>query len=177
MKKNISYKDIFINQLYSIYIVKRLITSYKERSSRTFPFLLFLSLTRLSSIDPSESDRVVLVFLPCLEFFVAFIACLRAGLIAVPVYPPDPRTGAGGRGNAGHFSSICAGSGAKVALSHASFLTVCSVEKLKAFFGKMFGGSDSVSTSWPELIWLSADLQGTLLVHIFLVYVLYLVLQ
>jgi acyl-CoA synthetase (AMP-forming)/AMP-acid ligase II/acyl carrier protein len=135
-----------------------------EQSTRLLATSLLSATISSSNVTPvlRRGDRVVLVFLPCLEFFVAFIACLRAGLIAVPVYPPDPRTGAGGRGNAGHFSSICAGSGAKVALSHASFLTVCSVEKLKAFFGKMFGGSDSVSTSWPELIWLSADLQGTL---------------
>jgi long-subunit acyl-CoA synthetase (AMP-forming) len=30
-------------------------------------------------------DTVMLVFLPSLDFIVAFLACLRAGLIAVPV--------------------------------------------------------------------------------------------
>ena len=28
---------------------------------------------------------------PSLDFIVAFIGCLKAGLIAVPTFPPDPR--------------------------------------------------------------------------------------
>ncbi|KAJ1456333.1 hypothetical protein M885DRAFT_439816, partial [Pelagophyceae sp. CCMP2097] len=35
-------------------------------------------------------DRVLLCYAPGSAFFVAFWACLRAGVIAVPVYPPDP---------------------------------------------------------------------------------------
>lgn len=31
---------------------------------------------------------MLLVYPPSLDFLVAFLACLRAGLIAVPVYPP-----------------------------------------------------------------------------------------
>ena len=34
---------------------------------------------------------MILVFLPSLDFTVAFLACLIAGLIPVPVFPPDPR--------------------------------------------------------------------------------------
>ena len=33
-------------------------------------------------------DRALLVFPPSLDFIVAFYACLRAGVIAVPVFPP-----------------------------------------------------------------------------------------
>lgn len=39
----------------------------------------------------SRGDRVLLVYPPSLHFSIAFVACLRAGLVAVPVYPPDPR--------------------------------------------------------------------------------------
>ncbi len=35
-------------------------------------------------------DRVVLAFPPGLAFFVGFVACMRAGVIPVPVYPPVP---------------------------------------------------------------------------------------
>ena len=35
-------------------------------------------------------DRVLLVYPPSLDFVVSFYACLKAGLIAVPVFPPDP---------------------------------------------------------------------------------------
>ena len=40
----------------------------------------------------SKGDRVVLAFNFGLDFFVAFLGCLRAGVIAVPVYPPNPAT-------------------------------------------------------------------------------------
>eukprot|EP00903_Cladosiphon_okamuranus_P019463 g17897.t1 len=38
----------------------------------------------------SKGDRVVLAFKFGLEFFVVFLGCLRAGIVAVPVYPPNP---------------------------------------------------------------------------------------
>lgn len=34
--------------------------------------------------------RVLLVYPPSIDFILAFVACLRAGLIPVPVYPPNP---------------------------------------------------------------------------------------
>ena len=36
-------------------------------------------------------DRVLLVYPPGIDFVVAFLACLRAGAVAVPAYPPDPK--------------------------------------------------------------------------------------
>ena len=38
----------------------------------------------------APGDRVLLLYPPGLETFVAFFACLHAGLVAVPVSPPDP---------------------------------------------------------------------------------------
>ena len=35
-------------------------------------------------------SRVLLVYPPGLDFIVAFLACLDAGVIPVPVYPPSP---------------------------------------------------------------------------------------
>lgn len=34
--------------------------------------------------------RVLLVYPPSIDFVMAFVSCLRAGLIPVPVYPPNP---------------------------------------------------------------------------------------
>lgn len=31
----------------------------------------------------------MLVYPPCIDFALVFISCLRAGLVAVPVYPPS----------------------------------------------------------------------------------------
>lgn len=36
----------------------------------------------------AKGDRVLLVFEPSLQYLTAFIACVRVGLIAVPVFPP-----------------------------------------------------------------------------------------
>lgn len=41
-----------------------------------------------TSLGVKPGDRVLLVYPPGLEFIVAFLACLRAGAVAVPVYPP-----------------------------------------------------------------------------------------
>jgi acyl-CoA synthetase (AMP-forming)/AMP-acid ligase II len=39
-----------------------------------------------------KGDRAVLVYLPGLDFIAAFLGCLRAGVLAVPVYPPHPNS-------------------------------------------------------------------------------------
>ena len=45
---------------------------------------------RWRSWGVARGDRVLLCYLPGIEFITAFWACLRVGAIAVPVYPPDP---------------------------------------------------------------------------------------
>ena len=37
-----------------------------------------------------KGDRVILCYNFGLQFFAAFFGCLRAGLVAVPIYPPNP---------------------------------------------------------------------------------------
>lgn len=39
----------------------------------------------------NQGDRVLLVYPPSIEFVIAFVGCMRAGLVPVPVYPPNPR--------------------------------------------------------------------------------------
>ena len=38
----------------------------------------------------SPGDRALLLYPPGLEYIAAFFGCLYAGVVAVPVYPPDP---------------------------------------------------------------------------------------
>ena len=38
-----------------------------------------------------RGERVLLCYVPGFEFYTAFIGCLRAGVVAVPVYPPNPK--------------------------------------------------------------------------------------
>lgn len=37
----------------------------------------------------AEGSCIFLVFLPCIDFILTFLGCIRAGLVAVPVYPPS----------------------------------------------------------------------------------------
>lgn len=43
-------------------------------------------------------------FPPCLEFIPAFLACLCSGVVAIPVYPPDPTRA---KFDCGRFHAIC----------------------------------------------------------------------
>lgn len=45
--------------------------------------------SELNKMGP-KGERVLLLFPPGLEYIQAFFACLYAGMIAVPAYPPDP---------------------------------------------------------------------------------------
>jgi acyl-CoA synthetase (AMP-forming)/AMP-acid ligase II/aryl carrier-like protein len=41
--------------------------------------------------EAAAGDRVLLLYPPGLEYVSAFLGCLYAGVVAVPVYPPNPR--------------------------------------------------------------------------------------
>jgi acyl-CoA synthetase (AMP-forming)/AMP-acid ligase II len=99
-----------------------------------------------------RGDRVVLVFLPCLDFIVAFIACLRAGLVPVPCYPPDPRNL---RVNVSLFASLCASSGARVALTHGAYNSAVSLAGMRDAAKRWLGaggeaGGGGGRAGWPE---------------------------
>jgi len=49
------------------------------------------------------TDRVLLLFPPGLDFVVGFLACLRAGRIAVPAIPPEPHKPARSLARLGHL--------------------------------------------------------------------------
>lgn len=98
---------------------------------------------------------MLLVFLPSLDFILTFLACLRAGVVAVPVYPPDPRRV---RAYVTAFSATAKSCGAKVALTHAPFLSAVSLSHLKStalrFMGFGAGASAaSVAEAFPDLAW------------------------
>ncbi|CAN0479629.1 unnamed protein product, partial [Laminaria digitata] len=96
----------------------------------------------------APGDRVLLVFPPSLHFVVAFVACLRAGLVAVPVYPPDPRRL---RKDIQAFSRTAASCGAKVALTSSIYDYAKKASAIKA----KLTGDDS---RWPDgLHWLVTD--------------------
>jgi acyl-CoA synthetase (AMP-forming)/AMP-acid ligase II len=105
---------------------------------------------------------VLLVFLPSLDFIISFVACLRAGLIAVPVYPPDPRRV---RAYISAFSQTARSCNARVAISHAAYLSSVSLANLRdtalkylSFGRAKESGSSSISDAWPEITWIDATI-------------------
>ena len=98
-----------------------------------------------------RGDRVMLIFLPSLDFILAFLACLRAGIVPVPCYPPDPRNL---RVNVALFASVCASCGAKVALTHSAYSSLVSLASMKENALRWLGlGSGPAAAQWPELAW------------------------
>jgi len=91
----------------------------------------------------------MLVFVPGLAFTASLIACFKAGLVGVPVYPPDPtRLGK----ELHHFTTIQQDCGAKVVLTHGTYSFAKTIGDMKGFFS--FGKKE---VSWPDLKWIQVD--------------------
>lgn len=69
----------------------------------------------LANLGLAKGSTCLLVYPPSLDFTVAFLACLRAGVIAVPCFPPDPKRL---KKDLNMFAAIQGSSGATVALTN-----------------------------------------------------------
>lgn len=97
-----------------------------------------------------QGDMAVLVYPPSLDFVIAFIACLKAGIVAVPVFPPHPTR----KDTLIMFSTITASCDAKYALTNTYYNNAKNVSVLKDTFMSL-GRS---SSPWPEnLSWIVTD--------------------
>lgn len=72
----------------------------------------------LDKLGLVKGSTCLLVYPPCLDFTVAYLACLRAGVIAVPCFPPDPKRL---KKDLHMFTAIQGSSGATVALTSRSY--------------------------------------------------------
>jgi acyl-CoA synthetase (AMP-forming)/AMP-acid ligase II len=98
-------------------------------------------------IGPGE--RVVLVYPPSLDFVTAMVGCLLAGVVPVPVYPPNPvKPGSG----LAVFSAIVADCGARVALTSVAY------DRARTL-GSVTGLLDRDRPRWPRLRWCRTDRQ------------------
>ncbi|KMS65105.1 hypothetical protein BVRB_039400, partial [Beta vulgaris subsp. vulgaris] len=60
-----------------------------------------------------RGDKVLMVYTPGIDFVVAFLACLRAELVAVPIPPPDlTQNGSKAQEESRKFIAIAKDSGA-----------------------------------------------------------------
>mmetsp|Transcript_28439 Transcript_28439/g.33085 ORF Transcript_28439/g.33085 Transcript_28439/m.33085 type:complete len:818 (-) Transcript_28439:80-2533(-) len=96
-----------------------------------------------------QGDLAVLVYPPSLEFIIAFIACVKAGIVAVPVFPPLPSR----RDTLVMFSTIVGACGATFALTNGNYSNMKKLSSLKDAFLNL-----GKSTIWPEhLTWIVTD--------------------
>ncbi|KAG1690471.1 hypothetical protein DVH05_019435 [Phytophthora capsici] len=96
-----------------------------------------------------QGDRVLLVYPPGLDFIVTFLACLKAGVVAVPVYPPDPRKM---KKDISMFVAVTENCQAKTALTCSMYYNVKKISAIKEKF--TFSGA----AQWPEhLTWVVTD--------------------
>ncbi|MER5176969.1 fatty acyl-AMP ligase [Streptomyces sp. NPDC002896] len=100
---------------------------------------------RLWGLAPG--DRAVLVYPPSLDFVKAFMGCLAAGVLPVPVYPPNPfrlkRDLVG-------FNAIVESSGARAALTNGLFDRSRRAGSVAGLLGRS-------EHSWPRIPWYRTD--------------------
>eukprot|EP00536_Pseudo-nitzschia_multiseries_P014630 jgi/Psemu1/262284/estExt_Genewise1Plus.C_7430001 len=121
-------------------------STYRELQEQTTSLAKYL----LTCTGLQKGDRALLVYPPSIDFFVAFLACLKAGIVAVPVFPPNPSR----RDTLHMFAKITESSGAKHALTNVEY------NHLK----KLAGARDALTkfskrrVTWPEALeWITTD--------------------
>eukprot|EP01052_Picozoa_sp_SAG31_P035313 SAG31_NODE_4243_length_3424_cov_2.056842_1_plen_521_part_10 len=112
----------------------------------------------------SPGDRVLLVYPPGLEFDVALWGCALAGVIAVPVFPPNPSDLEKTLPTFRHIAQDC---GAAVALTTKSYRTASKLANFRSSptsrMVKRAVSWDSSSpraaadVKWPKLEWINTD--------------------
>ncbi|CAE7209835.1 fadD29 [Symbiodinium sp. CCMP2456] len=88
--------------------------SYASLASRSAA----IAQTLLSEWAAVAGDRALLVYEPGLEFIDAFLGCLVAGTVAVPVYPPMP----GREADMKRFRTVQEDAGASLALTSRAYM-------------------------------------------------------
>ena len=111
--------------------------------------------TNIGGVGLKKGDVAVLVYPPSLDFMVAFVACLKCGVVAVPVFPPHPAR----KDTLVAFTRIVKGCGARIALTSKTYNHMKKLGSIKDNFGKLkrsAGGKDDAK--WPDqLQWIVTD--------------------
>ncbi|KAJ1399879.1 Trimeric LpxA-like superfamily [Sesbania bispinosa] len=99
-------------------------------------------------------DRVLLVYVPGLDFIDAFFGCLRAKVIPVPVLPPDPMQRSGQA--LMKIENISKSCGIVAILSTVAYHSAVRAGSLKNFIS-LTGKKGKSSARWPNLPWFHTD--------------------
>ncbi|XAR62390.1 hypothetical protein NMG60_11017126 [Bertholletia excelsa] len=110
----------------------------------------------LTSQKPAmkQGDRVLLVHVPGLDFVDAFFGCLRAGVLPVPVLPPDPLQ-RGGQALL-KIENIAKSCNAVAILSTVGYHGAVRAGAVKNFIS-LSSKNGKCSARWPNLPWLHTD--------------------
>ena len=105
---------------------------------------------RLHESGLKRGDRALLVYPPSLDFMVAFFACLKVGVVAVPVFPPNPAR----KDTLRMFTKITESCGARFALTSMEYNHLKKLAKVKDSLTKFKNSVDG----WPDqLEWIATD--------------------
>ncbi|KAF3452581.1 hypothetical protein FNV43_RR03014 [Rhamnella rubrinervis] len=99
-------------------------------------------------------DRVLLVYVPGLDFIDAFFGCLRAKVLPVPVLPPDPLQ-RGGQALL-KIENIAKSCNAVAILSTIGYHSAVRAGSLKNLIS-LTGKSGKSTARWPNLPWIHTD--------------------
>jgi thioester reductase-like protein len=91
----------------------------------------------------APGERVLLAYPPGLEMICAFFACLRIGLIPVPVYPPSNH---GFEGSLRKMNLIASDCDASAVLSDRAYFWSMKLNRTRRRIGALFAARDKVST-------------------------------
>lgn len=124
--------------------------TYKELHSNASIISEKLKACRNPSLK--AGDRVLLVYVPGLDFIDAFFGCLRSGMVPVPAIPPDPSQRSGQ--SLLHVSNIAKSCNAVAILSTVGYHITVKAASVKSLFSL---NGRRVSSNWPSLPWLHTD--------------------
>ena len=120
--------------------------TYRQFRERTLQLAAYLS----GTVGLRHGERVLLVYPPGLELIAASFACMRVGIIPVPLYPPSPLNFEGGLAKMAFIACDCE---AKAALTtrafSRSYRTLQSKRRLRS---AVRGGP-----GFPNIEWITTD--------------------
>ncbi|KAL1325323.1 hypothetical protein HN51_035400 [Arachis hypogaea] len=126
--------------------------SYGEQNSNASCIAQNLLSCRKPIIKPG--DKVLLVYVPGLDFVDAFFGCIRAKVIPVPVLPPDPMQKSGQA--LVKIDNIAKSCGIVAILSTKGYHSAVRAGFVKGLIS-LSGKDGKSSARWPNLPWMHTD--------------------
>lgn len=112
--------------------------TYKELVGQVYKLV-----GHLAEIGIKKDDRVILCYPPGIDFITAFYSCLVSGIVAVPVYPPDPTKGVS---DVPRFCDIAENAGTSRALTSTTYRRVAAAMSVVSW-----------EKRWKDVEWICTD--------------------